>query len=141
MRSGTATCPTLARVALRLPRLRTVRPANGHRFNHHKLLLDPYAEMVTGGVRWSDAHFGYRVGAPRADLSFDRRDNAAGMPKCVVVDTAFTWGNDRPLHTRWHDLVFYEMHVRGYTMLHPDVAAGTAAARSPGSRRRRSSSI
>ena len=68
------------------------------------------------------------------DLSFDRRDNAAGMPKCVVVDTAFTWGNDRLLHTRWHEPVVYEMHVRGYTMLHPDVRR-RCAARSPGSRR------
>ncbi|MBV8117844.1 MAG: glycogen debranching protein GlgX [Candidatus Eremiobacteraeota bacterium] len=96
-------------------------PANGHRFNHHKLLLDPYAALVSGGIVWSDAHFGYRVGSPRADLSFDRRDNAAGMPKCVVVDTAFTWGNDRQLHTRWHDLVVYELHVRGYTMKHQGV--------------------
>jgi isoamylase len=96
-------------------------PANGHRFNHHKLLLDPYAAMVTGGIAWSDVHFGYRVGSARADLSFDRRDNAAGMPKCVVVDTAFTWGSDRLLHTRWHDLIVYEMHVRGYTMKHPGV--------------------
>ena len=97
-------------------------PSNGHRFNHHKLLLDPYATMVTGSVVWSDAHFGYRVGSPRADLSFDRRDNAAGMPKCVVTDTAFTWGNDRLLHTRWHDLVIYELHARGYTMKHQGVA-------------------
>ena len=96
-------------------------PQNGHRFNHHKLLLDPYAAMITGGIVWSDAHFGYRVGSARSDLSFDRRDNAAGMPKCVVVDTAFTWGNDRLLHTRWHDLIVYEMHVRGYTMKHPGV--------------------
>jgi isoamylase len=97
-------------------------PPNGHRFNHHKLLLDPYAAMVSGGIVWSDAHFGYRVGSARADLSFDRRDNAAGMPKCVVVDTAFTWGNDRLLHTRWHDLIVYELHVRGYTMKHHNVA-------------------
>jgi glycogen operon protein len=96
-------------------------PSNGHRFNHHKLLLDPYAAMVTGHIVWSDVHFGYRVGSSRADLSFDRRDNAAGMPKCVVVDTAFTWGNDKLLHTRWHDLTIYEMHVRGYTMKHPAV--------------------
>ncbi len=96
-------------------------PPSGHRFNHHKLLLDPYAAMVVGTIVWSDVHFGYRVGSPRADLSFDRRDNAAGMPKCVVVDPAFTWGNDRLLHTRWHDLIIYEMHVRGYTMKHAGV--------------------
>ncbi len=96
-------------------------PANGHRFNHHKLLLDPYAAMLSGALQWSDAHFGYRIGSPRADLSFDRRDDAAGMPKCVVVDTAFTWGNDRLLHTRWHELIVYELHVRGFTMKHPGV--------------------
>ncbi|HEY1869274.1 MAG TPA: glycogen debranching protein GlgX [Candidatus Cybelea sp.] len=97
-------------------------PANGHRFNPHKLLLDPYAAMISGAIQWSDAHFGYRIGSARADLSFDRRDDAAGMPKCVVVDTAFTWGNDKLLHTRWHDLIVYELHVRGFTMKHPHVA-------------------
>ena len=96
-------------------------PPNGHRFNHNKLLLDPYAAMIAGSLQWSDAHFGYRIGSPRADLSFDRRDDAAGMPKCVVVDTAFTWGNDRLLHTRWHELIVYELHVRGFTMKHPNV--------------------
>jgi glycogen operon protein len=97
-------------------------PANGHRFNHHKLLLDPYAKALSGTLRWSDAHYGYRIGAPRNDLSFDRRDNAGGMPKCVVVDTSFTWGHDRPPDVPWMRTVFYEAHVRGYTMLHPDVA-------------------
>jgi isoamylase len=97
-------------------------PANGHRFNHHKLLLDPYAAMIFGSLQWSDAQFGYRIGSPRGDLSFDRRDDAAGMPKCVVVDTAFTWGNDRLLHSRWHELIVYELHVRGFTMKHPNVA-------------------
>jgi len=56
-------------------------PANGHRFNHHKLLIDPYAVMLFGSLQWSDAQFGYRIGSPRADLSFDRRDDAAGVPK------------------------------------------------------------
>jgi glycogen operon protein len=96
-------------------------PAYGHRFNHHKLLIDPYAKELFGAVRWSDANYGYRVGAPRADLSFDRRDNAGGMPKCVVVDTAFTWGNDRPPEIPWMRTVMYETHVRGFTKLHPDV--------------------
>ena len=100
-------------------------PANGHRFNHHKLLIDPYAAMLFGNLQWSDAQFGYRIGSPRADLSFDRRDDAAGVPKCVVVDTAFTWGGDRLLHLRWHDLIVYELHVRGFTMKHPDVAPAT----------------
>ena len=96
-------------------------PARGHRFNHNKLLIDPYAKLLAGQLRWSDAHFGYRIGNARGDLSFDRRDNASGMPKCVVVDTAFTWGEDRQLRTRWHEMVIYELHVRGFTMRHPDV--------------------
>ncbi|HEY5350609.1 MAG TPA: hypothetical protein VIJ64_12775, partial [Candidatus Lustribacter sp.] len=97
-------------------------PANGHRFNHHKLLIDPYAKALSGPLRWSDAHYGYRIGAHRGDLSFDRRDNAGGMPKSVVVDTSFPWGNDRPPDVPWMRRVFYETHVRGYTMLHPDVS-------------------
>ena len=98
-------------------------PTHGHRFNHHKLLLDPYAKAHSGQVRWSDAHYGYRIGAPRSDLSFDRRDNALGMPKSVVVDTTFMWGHDRPPNIPWMKRVFYETHVRGYTMQHPDVPA------------------
>ncbi len=96
-------------------------PANGHRFNHHKLLLDPYAKELSGTLRWSDAHYGYRIGNPRGDLSFDRRDNASGMPKCVVVDTAFTWGDDRRPNVPWDRTIMYEAHVRGFTMQHPDV--------------------
>jgi len=96
-------------------------PANGHRFNHNKLLLDPYAKALFGSVLWSDAHYGYRVGSARGDLTFDRRDNASQMPKCVVLDTAFTWGNDRSPGIPWMETVFYELHVRGYTMLHPDL--------------------
>ncbi len=96
-------------------------PENGHRFNHHKLLIDPYAKQLYGNIKWTDANFGYRVGSSRHDLSFDRRDNAAAMPKCVVVDTAFTWGEDTRLMRRWHELVIYETHVRGYTIKHPMV--------------------
>ena len=97
-------------------------PANGHRFNHHKLLLDPYAKALAGALRWSDVNYGYRVGGGRNDLGFDRRDNATGMPKCVVLDTAFTWGDDRAPSIPWMRTVFYELHVRGFTMLHPGVA-------------------
>ncbi len=96
-------------------------PPNGHRFNPHKLLLDPYAKALSGSIRWSDANYGYRIGGPRADLGFDRRDNALGMPKCVVTDVSFTWGDDRPPHTPWMRSVFYELHVRGFTMQHPGV--------------------
>jgi isoamylase len=96
-------------------------PERGHRFNPHKLLIDPYAKQLYGTLRWNDAHYGYRVGHRGADLSFDRRNNAAGMPKCVVVDTAFTWAGDRPPRVPWGDTVFYELQVRGFTMRHPAV--------------------
>ncbi|OGA49305.1 MAG: glycogen debranching enzyme GlgX [Betaproteobacteria bacterium RIFCSPLOWO2_12_FULL_63_13] len=97
------------------------RPEQGHRFNPSKLVLDPYAKSLTGTINWSDANFGYRVGHPRADLSLDRRDSAAGMPKCRVIDPAFTWGDDRRPNVPWHDTVIYELHVKGFTMQHPDV--------------------
>jgi len=98
-------------------------PRAGHRFNPHKLLLDPYAKQLIGPLRWSDAHFGYRVGSPRGDLSLDRRDSAPGMPKCVVIDPAFTWGGDRAPSVPWDRTLIYEAHVRGYTMRHPAVPA------------------
>ncbi|MGB6603058.1 MAG: glycogen debranching protein GlgX [Steroidobacteraceae bacterium] len=97
------------------------KPELGHRFNPHKLLIEPYAKQLEGPLRWSDAHFGYRCGHSRADLSFDRRDSARGMPKCRVIDPAFTWGGDRPPRTPWRDTVIYELHVRGMTMRHPEV--------------------
>jgi isoamylase len=98
-------------------------PEKGHRFNHHKLLLDPYGKQVQGTIRWSDSHFGYKVGHKQEDLSFDRRDDAAGMPKNRVIDSAFTWGTDRPPCIPWHQTVIYELHVKGFTMCHPDVPA------------------
>ncbi len=97
------------------------RPQDGHRFNPNKLLLDPYAKALHGTIRWSDASFGYRVGSARADLSFDRRDNARSMPKCRVVDTAFTWHEDRCLHRPWEETIILEAHVRGMTMRHPGI--------------------
>ncbi len=91
-------------------------PEHGHRFNPHKLLLDPYARELVGGVRWSDALFGYRLNSPRADLSFDRRDSASAMPKGVVNNDSFNWGDDRPPRVPWTDTVIYEAHVRGASM-------------------------
>ena len=98
-------------------------PEHGHRFNPHKLLIEPYAKHLQGPLVWSDAHFGYRTGHPKADLSFDRRDSAPGTPKCRVIDPAFTWGDDRPPRISWHDTVIYEAHVRGLSIRHPDVPA------------------
>jgi isoamylase len=97
------------------------RPKDGHRFNGNKLLLDPYARNILGAVRWHDALFAYRIGHGEGDLSFDRRDSAPYMPRCKVVETAFTWGDDRPPHVPWHETVIYELHVRGFTMRHPEV--------------------
>jgi glycogen operon protein len=97
------------------------KPEEGHRFNAHKLLLDPYARSIVGSLRWSDALFGYTVGSRREDLSFDRRDSAAGMPKCKVIDPAFTWSGDRRPGVPWHEMVIYEVHVRGFTMRHSEV--------------------
>src|SRR6476620_1329536 len=93
----------------------------GHRFNPYKLLLDPYAKSLEGALRWSDALFGYTIGHRREDLSLDRRDSASGVPRCKVIDPAFTWGDDRRPNVPWHDTVIYELHVRGFTMQHPDV--------------------
>jgi isoamylase len=96
-------------------------PAKGLRFNPHKLLLDPYAKQIAGDIKWSDSHFGYRVGSRQGDLSFDRRDNAPGMLKARVIDPAFTWGTDRAPRTPWHKSVIYELHVKGFTIRHPRV--------------------
>ena len=95
-------------------------PGHGHRFNAHKLLLDPYAKAIAGPLRWSDAHFGYRVGSPR-EVSFDRRDDASVMPKSVVVEGAFSWSGDRRPSTPWRNTIVYELHVRGFTMKFPGV--------------------
>ncbi|MGP9805422.1 glycogen debranching protein GlgX [Paracoccus sp. NSM] len=96
-------------------------PANGHRFNPNKLLLDPYALELRGDIRWHDALFGYRIGHGREDLSFDRRDSAFVMPKCVVVDPAVTWGPDLRPNRPWAETVIYEAHVKGMTARHPGI--------------------
>ncbi|AGA90497.1 glycogen debranching enzyme GlgX [Thioflavicoccus mobilis 8321] len=94
-------------------------PAAGHRFNPHKLLLDPYAKALVGSLRWNDALFGYRIDSRKEDLSFDRRDSAPAMLKCRVIDPAFTWGKDRAPRIPWEHTILYETHVRGHTMRHP----------------------
>ncbi|WP_084055375.1 glycogen debranching protein GlgX [Carnimonas nigrificans] len=96
-------------------------PENGHRFNHHKLLLDPYAKQIVGDLIWDDALFGYIVGHPDGDLSFDTRDSAPFMPRCRVIDPAFTWGRSTRPTVPLDEAIIYELHVRGYTKLHPHV--------------------
>ena len=96
-------------------------PEQGHRFNPNKVVLDPYAKAVGRDLTWSDAAFGYRIGDPKEDLSFDGRSSAATAPLGMVIDPAFTWGDDRPPRTPWHKTIIYEMHVRGFTKLHPEI--------------------
>jgi glycogen operon protein len=96
-------------------------PNNGNRFNAAKLLIDPYAKAITGEIRWSNALFAYRVGEPNEDLEPDPDNSAGGVPKCVVIDPAFTWEDDRPLRIPWNRTVIYEAHIKGMTKLHPDV--------------------
>jgi isoamylase len=97
-------------------------PDRGHRFNHHKLLIDPYARMLHGRFQWNEAVFGYdtRNSSPNR---FDARDSAPFVPKCRVVDPAFTWGDDRLPRRPWHDTVIYELQLRGFTMRHPETPA------------------
>ncbi len=97
------------------------RPEQGLRFNPHKLLLDPYARNIVGRLHWNDALYGYARGDHGDDLALDARDSAGFMPRCKVIDPAFTWGNDRPPNIDWHEMVVYEVHVRGFTMQHPEV--------------------
>ena len=97
------------------------QPEKGARFNHHKLLLDPYAKALYGKLQWNDALFGYTIGHKDGDLSFDTRDSATYMPKCQVIDPSFDWKGDHTANVRWHETIIYEMHVRGFTKLHPSV--------------------
>jgi glycogen operon protein len=96
-------------------------PAKGVRFNGNKLLLDPYAKAIGRDLTWDDSLFGYKVGDPAADLSFDDRDSAPFAPLAAVVDSAFTWGDDRPPRTPWHKTLIYELHVKGFTQRMPGV--------------------
>jgi len=95
-------------------------PEEGHRFNHNKLLLDPYARAHIGELKWDDACYGYTIGSEAKDLSFDERDSAPFVPKCVVVDPNFRWRHDtRHYAVPWERTIIYEMHVRGFTRLQP----------------------
>src|SRR6476619_6405296 len=96
-------------------------PPSGHRYNPNKVVMDPYAKSVARPIQWGDEMFGYTVGQGDEDLTMDTRDNAALAALAAVVDPAFTWGDDRPPRTPWHNTVIYEMHTRGFSKLHPDV--------------------
>ena len=96
-------------------------PERGLRHNPHKLLLDPYAKSIGRDLTWDDSLFGYIVGDPAGDLSFDTRDSAPFAPLAAVVDPTFDWQGDRRPHRVWHETIIYEAHVRGMTMLHPEI--------------------
>ncbi|MBI1735371.1 MAG: glycogen debranching protein GlgX [Candidatus Rokubacteria bacterium] len=96
-------------------------PRDGHRFNPAKVLLDPYAKAITGPFTWDDSVFAYRRDDAQGEDAADARDSAAAVPKSVVVDTTFPWGDDRPPRTPWNDTVIYEVHVKGFTARHPGV--------------------
>ena len=105
-------------------------PEAGHRFNPNKLLLDPYAKQLQGSLTWGAELFGYTLGHPDGDLSFDERDSARLMPKCRVIDPAFTWGAERKPDVPWERTITYEMHVKGFTALDrrvPEADRGTFA--------------
>src|SRR3984893_11531329 len=96
-------------------------PANGHRFNPNKLLLDPYACAHAGSLTWNPAVFGYKMESGD-DLTFDERDSAPFMPKCVVVDPDFDWQAEaQRQNVHWDETIVYETHVKGFTRKHPGV--------------------
>lgn len=105
-------------------------PESGHRFNPNKLLIDPYAKQLVGELTWGPELFGYQLDSPDKDLSFDSRDSAHLVPKCRVIDPAFTWGVEHRPRVPWENTVFYEMHVKGFTALNeriPKEQRGTFA--------------
>ncbi len=96
-------------------------PQNGHRFNPNKLLIDPYAKSIAGTIQWHDALFGYELGHEDQDLSFSEVDSAPYIPKSAVIDPNFDWEDDKPPAIPYHKTIIYEMHVKGFTQMHPDI--------------------
>ncbi len=96
-------------------------PENGHRFNPHKVLLDPYAKALGRTLRWDNALFGYQIGDESEDKSFSDADSAPFAPLGAVVEDAFAWGDDRRPQVPWENTVIYEAHVKGISKLHPEV--------------------
>ncbi len=96
-------------------------PSCGHRFNSAKLLIDPYAKAIDGDLVYGPELFGYPLDAPEKDLVLSNLDDSHLIPKAIVVDQSFDWGNDQLLQTPWHETIIYELHVKGFTKLHPDI--------------------
>jgi len=105
-------------------------PANGMRFNANKVLLDPNTKAIAGEILLSDAVYGYEVGNPQEDLSFSKQDSVSNIPKCIVIDPSFNWGEDIAPKIPWHNTIIYELHVKGFTYLQqriPEKLRGTYA--------------
>ena len=96
-------------------------PEHGHRFNPNKFLIDPYAKAISDTVHWHDSLFGYEVGHPDADLTFSGQDSVPFMPRCVVIDPTFDWQEDKFPKIPYHKTIIYELHVKGFTKLHPHI--------------------
>lgn len=96
-------------------------PRAGQRFNPNKLLVDPYARLLVGEFQWHGAVHGHLPGDQDGEPSFDPRDSAPYVPRCVVVDSTFDWQRDQAPRTPWSETVIYECHVKGMTALHPNV--------------------
>ncbi|NES02284.1 MAG: glycogen debranching protein GlgX [Okeania sp. SIO2F4] len=96
-------------------------PSQGHRFNPHKLLIDPYAKAIDGDVIYGKEIFGYSWDDPEKDLVCTLDDDAHLMPKSVVIDESFDWEGDELLRIPSHETIIYETHVRGFTKLQPDI--------------------
>ncbi|MBW3619432.1 MAG: glycogen debranching protein GlgX [Actinobacteria bacterium] len=94
-------------------------PAQGLRCNPAKLLIDPYAKAVDGELDWAEAVFGYHFDDP--DGAMNELDSAGHVPRSVVANPFFDWGEDRHPRKPMHETIIYEAHVKGMTMLHPDV--------------------
>jgi glycogen operon protein len=96
-------------------------PQQGHRFNPAKLLIDPYARALSSQIRWDKSVYSYRIGSPYTDLTIGKRDSAPFMPRSVVSDDRFDWAGDRHPQLPLNQSIIYEMHVKGFTKLHPDI--------------------
>jgi glycogen operon protein len=97
------------------------KPEEGHRFNPSKLLIDPYAKAIQGTMDWGPEAYAYKLGSEKEDLDYEEVDDSHGIPKSIVIDPSFDWGDDRPPDTPWNQTVIYETHVRGFTITHPGV--------------------
>lgn len=106
-------------------------PANGHRFNKNKLLIDPNAKAITKELKWDASLYGYEFGNEQEDLSFSTQDSAPHMPKCIVTDPNYDWEGDVKPNTPLHKTIIYELHVKGFTKLNdavPENIRGTYSA-------------